>query len=127
MPCTPVEAHTFMLAPAPACALVQHTHTHTYAHVHAHTHTRSLVPPFQVHAFVYVVDSSQSLDEARQVLWQTLKHRFAGGKPVLIFANKQDTASAKDADAVSRDLQLSELGVHMMNSLLCCQIGAVLD
>ncbi|EGD72275.1 hypothetical protein PTSG_00295 [Salpingoeca rosetta] len=63
----------------------------------------------EIHAFVFVVDASQPLSEAREVLWNMLKHDFVGGKPVLIMANKQDVDTASSAQLVSRELAISDL------------------
>ena len=58
--------------------------------------------------FVFVVDSSdhQTIDEARQQLHQLIKDDNARGKPVLIFANKQDLPQAMSVDQLRDEVKL---------------------
>eukprot|EP01147_Barroeca_monosierra_P009618 gene9618-1840_t len=63
----------------------------------------------EINAFVFVVDASKPLDEARKILWEMVSHRFVGGKPVLILANKQDRQGACDAEFVTTALELDRL------------------
>lgn len=61
--------------------------------------------------FIFVVDSNdhQTIDEARQQLHQLINDASARGKPVLIFANKQDLPQAMSVDQLRDQLKLNEL------------------
>lgn len=61
----------------------------------------------EVHGMVFVMDAcdSERFEEAKMALAHILKHPFAAGKCLLVFANKQDGRSPCSAEAV-QDLLL---------------------
>lgn len=64
-----------------------------------------------VHGIIYVVDSSLPDDEFHEtieVFNSTLNNKFLLGKPLLIFANKQDIQGAKPASYLQEILPLHE-------------------
>ncbi|PAA51236.1 hypothetical protein BOX15_Mlig007054g1, partial [Macrostomum lignano] len=65
----------------------------------------------EIHGLVYVVDSCDAdrLDETRATLAGLLQNELIQGKPVLLLANKQDSAEAMDEAEIVSSLRLSEL------------------
>jgi ADP-ribosylation factor-like protein 13B len=61
-----------------------------------------------VHAAVYVVDSSETTethwDECREVFKNVYNHSLLSGKPLLVVANKQDVAGSLDVETVCENL-----------------------
>ena len=73
----------------------------------------------QIHGLIFVVDSGSvdRLDEAKEVFSTITQHEKVRGKPVLIFANKQDQEEAIADDTVARSLDLDALlGNNRVNS-----------
>lgn len=66
---------------------------------------------FQAHGIIFVVDASASdrVDEAKDVLNSVIQHEKVGGKPLLVFANKQDQDGAIDESELGSQLQLDTL------------------
>lgn len=64
-----------------------------------------------VHGCAFVVDSSDShrLDECADVFARTLRDPHLSGKPIVVFANKQDEPGAKTAEEVAIALGLTTL------------------
>lgn len=58
---------------------------------------------YEVHGAIFVVDSADQarMEEAREELLDAIQHEKLAGKPVLIFANKQDLEGAVDAASIS--------------------------
>lgn len=70
---------------------------------------------------IFVVDSGSTdrLDEAKEVFSAVAQHEKIKGKPLLIFANKQDLEEAIDNDAVAQHLDLDAmLGDNRGNSIV---------
>ncbi|KAF7257814.1 hypothetical protein EG68_05157 [Paragonimus skrjabini miyazakii] len=65
----------------------------------------------EVHGVIFVVDSvaSERLKECRMVLAKLLAHPSIAGKPVLLLANKRDSADALDESELIDTLQLDDL------------------
>ncbi|KAA3675238.1 ADP-ribosylation factor-like protein 13B [Paragonimus westermani] len=65
----------------------------------------------EVHGVIFVVDSvaSERLKECRMVLAKLLAHPSISGKPVLLLANKRDSADALDESELIDTLQLDDL------------------
>lgn len=65
----------------------------------------------EVHGVIYVVDSADqtSLSEARSALQQLMAAPHLAGKPLLLFANKQDLPGAQPLSAVTAAMSLQEL------------------
>ena len=65
----------------------------------------------QIHGVIFVVDSGSTdrLDEAKEVFSAVSQHEKIKGKPLLIFANKQDLEEAVDDDAIAQHLDLDVL------------------
>ena len=80
-------------------------------------------PRLQVHGIVVVVDSADParLEEARDVLAQSLSDKAAAGKPVLLLANKQDQEGAASPTEVAARLNLGgsgrDSGVHVVGAV----------
>lgn len=73
----------------------------------------------QIHGVIFVVDSGSAdrLDEAREVFSAIAHHEKIKGKPMLIFANKQDLDEAIDGGAIAHHLDLDTvLGDNRVNS-----------
>ena len=73
----------------------------------------------QVHGLIFVVDSGSidRLDEAKEAFSAITQHEKIKGKPLLIFANKQDLEGAIDEDAIAQHLDLDTLlGENRVNS-----------
>ena len=73
----------------------------------------------QIHGVIFVVDSGSTdrLDEAKEVFSAVAQHEKIKGKPLLIFANKQDLEETVDDDAIAQHLDLdSLLGDNRENS-----------
>ncbi len=64
-----------------------------------------------VHGCAFVVDSSDDsrLDECADVFARTLRDPHLSGKPIVVFANKQDAPGAKSAEEVAVALGLTTL------------------
>ncbi|ACO61394.1 predicted protein, partial [Micromonas commoda] len=64
-----------------------------------------------VHGCAFVVDSSDDsrLDECADVFARTLRDPHLSGKPIVVFANKQDAPGAKSAEEVAIALGLATL------------------
>jgi len=77
----------------------------------------------EVHGIVVVVDSADParLEEARDVLAQSLSDKAAAGKPVLLLANKQDQEGAASPTEVAARLNLGgsgrDSGVHVVGAV----------
>lgn len=66
-----------------------------------------------------MVDSSSvdRLEEAKEAFSTISQHEKIKGKPMLIFANKQDLEGAIDEDAIAQHLDLdTQLGENRVNS-----------
>lgn len=65
----------------------------------------------QIHGVIFLVDSGSTdrLDEAKEVFSAIAQHEKIKGKPLLIFANKQDLEDAADDDTVAQHLDLDAL------------------
>ena len=75
----------------------------------------------QIHGVIFVVDSGSPdrLDEAKEVFSDVVQHEKIKGKPLLIFANKQDLEESVDNDAVAQHLDLDALlGDNRENSIV---------
>ncbi|KAH3763345.1 Arf/Sar family protein [Pelomyxa schiedti] len=74
----------------------------------------------EVHGVVVVVDASDTdpahVANTRDVIKSALSHRWLQGKPVLVFANKQDIEGALSGDRLIEMLQLSDLAIEPV----CC-------
>ena len=73
----------------------------------------------QSHGIIFVVDASspERLDEVRQILSGVLQDERVTGKPLLIFANKQDREGALSVEEVCTRLELDTmLGEHRQNT-----------
>ena len=64
----------------------------------------------QTHGIIFVLDASNQdrMDEAKEVLLNTLKDERMRGKPLLLLANKQDQG-AFDPDQIIDKLALQEV------------------
>ena len=70
--------------------------------------------------------SQERLDEARQVLSGVLQDEQMVGKPLLIFANKQDQEGALDDTEISNRLELDALlGEHRASCSVVRRGGGV--
>ena len=65
----------------------------------------------QVHGLIFVVDSSSvdRLEEAKEAFSTITRHEKIKGKPLLIFANKQDLEGAINEDAIAQHLDVDTL------------------
>lgn len=74
----------------------------------------------QVHGVIFVVDSGSAdrLDEAKEEFAAIAQHEKVKGKPLLIFANKQDLDEViDDGGAIAHHLDLDAvLGDNRVNS-----------
>lgn len=68
----------------------------------------------ELHGIIFVVDSADAtrFAEAREALWSILEDPRATGKPLLIFANKQDMPTAKTASEIETVLDLADSDRH---------------
>eukprot|EP00669_Euglena_mutabilis_P014488 TRINITY_DN9587_c0_g1_i1.p1 TRINITY_DN9587_c0_g1~~TRINITY_DN9587_c0_g1_i1.p1 ORF type:complete len:296 (-),score=91.46 TRINITY_DN9587_c0_g1_i1:157-1023(-) len=68
----------------------------------------------ELHGVIFVVDSADSsrFEEAKDALWGILNDDRATGKPLAIFANKQDMGTAKTAVEVEKALQIQTVQRH---------------
>mmetsp|Transcript_25055 Transcript_25055/g.34527 ORF Transcript_25055/g.34527 Transcript_25055/m.34527 type:complete len:352 (-) Transcript_25055:123-1178(-) len=75
----------------------------------------------EVHGVVYVIDSADTerIAEAKDELHIMLKDSHLSGKPVLIFANKQDLPSALSAAEMASRLELSSIQNTRHQIVLC--------
>ena len=66
----------------------------------------------EVHGVVFVVDAAdeERMELAREMLEKVMKDERIEGKPVLIFANKQDLPGALSAAELAQKLRLSDKG-----------------
>ena len=64
-----------------------------------------------VHGCIFVVDSAAEdrLAECREVFAETLRDPHLSGKPIVVFANKQDLPTAKSAPDIAEGLGLTTL------------------
>ena len=64
-----------------------------------------------VHGCIFVVDSAAEdrLHECREVFAETLRDPHLSGKPIVVFANKQDLPTAKSAAEIAEGLGLTTL------------------
>lgn len=64
-----------------------------------------------VHGAIFVVDSADTerMDEVKREFVECFKHPMLQGKPILIFANKQDLKEALDEAEISQQMGLNEL------------------
>ena len=65
----------------------------------------------QAYGVIFVVDSSspERFTEAKNVLNEVLQHEKIVGKPLLVFANKQDQDGASDDTEIGNQFNLDEL------------------
>ena len=73
----------------------------------------------QVHGLIFVVDSGSvdRLDEAKETFSSVAQHEKVHGKPLLVFANKQDLDDALDGGTIANHLDLDAvLGDSRVNS-----------
>ena len=65
----------------------------------------------QIHGLIFVVDSGSidRLDEAKEVFSAIAQHEKIKGKPLLIFANKQDLDEAIDDGTIADRLDLDTM------------------
>ncbi|XRB00170.1 ADP-ribosylation factor-like protein 13B [Pycnococcus provasolii] len=80
----------------------------------------------EVHGTVFVVDAANKdrFDEAREVLHATLKDDYMSGKPLLIFANKQDLEGAASSAALAEALKLPSVADVRFHVVECSAKGA---
>ena len=74
-----------------------------------------------VHGCVFVVDAADAdrLDECREVFADTLRDPHLSGKPIVVFANKQDLPSAKSEAQIATALGLATLQNSRHNIVPC--------
>jgi small GTP-binding protein len=79
-----------------------------------------------IHGIIYVVDASlpdEKLQETVEVFEQTLQHTHLRGKPLLIFANKQDRIGAKTGKALQEVLPVHhDYKEHLFIAETCAAI-----
>jgi len=78
----------------------------------------------EVHGVVYVVDAADAerLDESRQCLQELMADERIAGKPILLFANKQDLPGALGAAELSERLGLNEAAARGgSHNIVACQ------
>jgi GTPase SAR1 family protein len=83
----------------------------------------------EVHGVIYVVDSADTarFTEAHSALQQLLAAPQLAGKPLLLFANKQDLPGAQPLEAVTAAMGLQELQAQQSNpctAIACTAKGA---
>ena len=80
----------------------------------------------EVHGVIFVVDAAdrERFEEAKETLAMTLESEGIGGKPVLVFANKQDLDGAADAKELSEQLGLLSRKQVRHNVSACTAKGA---
>ena len=66
----------------------------------------------EVHGAIFVVDAADKarFDEAREALHTALEDKRLAGKPVLVFANKQDVGGAATTAELATALELNSVG-----------------
>ncbi|XP_046856584.1 ADP-ribosylation factor-like protein 15 [Xenia sp. Carnegie-2017] len=71
---------------------------------------------------VFVIDSSDNrhLEQAAECLSRLLNHPILSGLPLLILANKQDVANAKDANEIKDILSLDKIADDNDYIIYCC-------
>ena len=69
----------------------------------------------KMHGLVFVVDAADPdrIDEAKEVLHAMLSDPSSKGKPLLIFANKQDLINATPEDEIVEQLNLTSIRDRM--------------
>ena len=74
---------------------------------------------------IYVVDSSDSerMKESKEAFDDLLTSPALSGVPTLIFANKQDIATAKDTEEIMEDLCLDELSGRRWQAQACSAVS----
>ncbi|KAL0479371.1 ADP-ribosylation factor-like protein [Acrasis kona] len=81
-----------------------------------------------IHGAIFVVDSADEnrLEEAKQALFESVRHPKFTGKSLLILANKQDKKESIPAHEIAQKLELDKLKslVHRYNILPCSAIQA---
>uniref|UniRef100_A0A7S1CG51 ADP-ribosylation factor-like protein 13B n=1 Tax=Bicosoecida sp. CB-2014 TaxID=1486930 RepID=A0A7S1CG51_9STRA len=86
-----------------------------------------------VHGAIFVVDSADTarMDEVKKEFVECFKHPMLQGKPILIFANKQDLPAALDEADISQQMGLNELtsSSHLVVKTIanCEKNGGVID
>ena len=77
-----------------------------------------------VHACVFVVDSADSkrAEEAREALLETIRDPQLSGKPVAVFANKQDLPGARSEAEVAKALGLDTVGNARYRVIACTSL-----
>lgn len=77
-----------------------------------------------VHACVFVVDSADSkrAEEAREALLETIRDPRLSGKPVAVFANKQDLPGARSEVEVAKALGLDTVGNARYRVIACTSL-----
>ena len=80
----------------------------------------------KVHGIIWVVDASdaRSLNESKVALRDALLDERLSGKPVLVFANKQDLPGALDEVAIAQGLGLDALTASSSSVLKCTALPA---
>lgn len=75
-----------------------------------------------VHAVVYVIDSSDAerMVESVQLFKATMKNAYLAGKPLLVFANKNDVAGAKSSEELATLLDLASPEYPTAKIVSCC-------
>lgn len=68
----------------------------------------------ELHGVIFVIDSADGarFQEARDALSGILEDTRASGKPLLVFANKQDMSTAKTASEIEQVLDVEKLERH---------------
>eukprot|EP00736_Rhodelphis_marinus_P003127 Rmarinus@m.25279 len=75
----------------------------------------------KVHAVVFVIDASdvERLDESGEQLLRVTENEYVRGKPLLIFANKQDLSGALSASEIAERIKLTELKDNRYSIVAC--------
>ena len=79
-----------------------------------------------VHGCIFVVDSADEdrIAECREVFAETLRDPHLSGKPIVVFANKQDLPEAKSAAEVAEGLGLSTMQNARHHIVACTALRA---
>nr|QXF29050.1 Arl13 [Gefionella okellyi] len=75
----------------------------------------------EVHGCIYVVDASdpERIEESKQTFMEAIAETHMQGKPLLIFANKQDVDGALSAADVADRLDLASIHSHSYHIAAC--------
>eukprot|EP00741_Cyanophora_paradoxa_P017390 tig00020964_g16799.t1 len=75
----------------------------------------------EVHGAIYVVDSADvaRLEDSKSALFNSLKEPLLAGKPILIFANKQDLPARLSPADVAVKMSLAEIKQSRYNIKAC--------